>query len=315
MTDYAIQVENLQKLYGNVRAVDGINFAIKPGELVGFLGNNGAGKSTTMRVLTTYLPASSGYARVAGYDVMYQSDEVRKRLGYLPESVPLYPEMRVEEYLNFRAKLKGVERAGRTARIDYCLNRCRIKEVRRRLLSTLSKGYRQRVGLADSLLADPPVLIFDEPLSGLDPVQQEETLNTIRDLREAHTVLFSSHHLPDVEKICDRVIIINRGKIKFDGYLSEIRDAAPTLIVEARGTMAQLQAIVDSMDGLTSSKILPTEPDDEHFLMLELEAPAGRDIREQVAKKCFEKGHPVRRLELYYPSLEEIYMQTAVLSE
>ena len=156
MVQPAIQVQDLVKHYGPVVAVDRINFEVGRGELVGFLGNNGAGKSTTMRVLTTFMPASSGFARVAGFDVMYQSDDVRRNLGYLPESVPLYPEMRVEEYLQYRAKIKGVERTGRPKRIDYCLERCRIKEVRRRLLGTLSKGYRQRVGLADTLLADPP---------------------------------------------------------------------------------------------------------------------------------------------------------------
>src|SRR5262245_176002 len=176
----AIEVRDLCKNYGPVKAVDRISFDVAAGELVGFLGNNGAGKTTTMRVLTTFMPASSGRAALAGYDVMYQSDEVRRRLGYLPESVPLYSEMRVEEYLVYRAKLKGVERSVRTRRIDYCFDRCRIRSVRRRLLGTLSKGYRQRVGLADTLLAEPPVLILDEPLSGLDPVQQEETLASIR---------------------------------------------------------------------------------------------------------------------------------------
>ncbi len=231
---HAIQVSDLSKFFGAVRAVDGISFNVAPGELVGFLGNNGAGKSTTMRVLTTFMPARSGTASVAGFDVMYQSHEVRARLGYLPESVPLYPEMRVEEYLAYRAKLKNVDRTIRTKRIEYCLDRCRIREVRRRLLGTLSKGYRQRVGLADTLLADPPVLILDEPLSGLDPVQQEETLAAIRELGGQHTVLFSSHHLPDVEKICDRVIIINRGGIKFDGKLSDIRAKVPTMILEGK---------------------------------------------------------------------------------
>ena len=186
-----------------------------------------------MRILTTCLPASSGYAWLAGFDVMYQSMEVRKRIGYLPESVPLYPEMRVREYLSYRAKLKGVERAGRTARIDYCLEKCRIKEVQNRLLGTLSKGYRQRVGLADAMLADPPILILDEPTSGLDPVQISETLNTIRELGGQHTVLLSTHILSEVEKVCERVIIINKGRIKFDDTLKSIADREPML--RARG--------------------------------------------------------------------------------
>src|SRR5436190_17952910 len=206
-----IQVDNVTKLFGPVLAVDQVTFNISEGEIVGFLGPNGAGKTTTLRILTSFLPATYGVATIAGHDVMTDSMAARRHIGYLPESVPLYPEMRVEEYLAYRAKLKGVDRTARAVRIDYCLDRCRIKEVRRRLLGTLSKGYRQRVGLADTLLADPPVLILDEPLSGLDPVQQEETLASIRALGGQHTVLFSTHHLPDVEKVCNRVIIINQG--------------------------------------------------------------------------------------------------------
>src|SRR5262245_27623337 len=214
MATPAIKVQDLSKSYGPVLAVDHVSFEVAPGELVGFLGPNGAGKSTCMRILTTFLPASSGYAWLAGFDVMYQSMEVRQRIGYLPESVPLYPEMRVNEYLSYRARLKGVERAGRTARIDYCMDKCRIKEVKTRLLGTLSKGYRQRVGLADALLADPPILILDEPTSGLDPLQIDETLKTIRELGGRHTVLLSTHILTEVEKVCERVMIINKGRVR-----------------------------------------------------------------------------------------------------
>jgi ABC-2 type transport system ATP-binding protein len=164
-----IQVERLTKYFGPVLAVNQVSFQIEKNEIVGLLGNNGAGKTTIMRILTTYLPASSGIARVAGFDVMNDSMEVRRRIGYLPESIPLYPEMRVEEYLHFRAKLKGVERRQRAARVAFCLERCRVAEVSRRLLGTLSKGYRQRVGLADAMIADPPLLILDEPTDGLDP--------------------------------------------------------------------------------------------------------------------------------------------------
>ena len=312
MTQPAIQVQNLCKDYGAIKAVDLINFEVAPGELVGFLGNNGAGKSTTMRILTTYIPASSGYARVGGFDVMYQSAEVRKRLGYLPESVPLYPEMRVEEYLTYRAKLKGVERAGRTKRIDYCLERSRIKEVRRRLLGTLSKGYRQRVGLADTLLSDPPVLILDEPLSGLDPVQQEETLSAIRELGGQHTVLFSSHHLPDVEKVCDRVIISNRGRIKFDGRLSDIRSSVPSVLIEARGTAEQIEPHLRAVSGVLDIKSVPT---DAEYAAFEVKAEAGHDIRETLAKRLHDRGHPIRRLELQREKLEDIYMRISVRGE
>jgi ABC-2 type transport system ATP-binding protein len=315
MTQPAIQVQDLSKFYGPVMAVDRINFDIAPGDLVGFLGNNGAGKTTTMRVLTTYLPASAGLAKVAGYDVMYQADDVRKNLGYLPESVPLYPEMRVEEYLAYRAKLKGVDRSARRKRIDYGLDRCRIREVRRRLLGTLSKGYRQRVGLADTLLGDPKVLILDEPLSGLDPVQQEETLASIRELGGKHTVLFSTHHLPDVEKVCDRVIIINRGRIKFDGRLSDIRANVPLAVVEARGPKAQVEAAIRQFDGVAGVEAIAPEPAEDGVAAFQVRTAAGKDVREGLARKLFEKGFPVRRLELRREKLEDIYMRTSVREE
>src|SRR5437016_5446581 len=208
-----IQVDDLTKLFGPVLAVDHINFQVSRGEIVGFLGPNGAGKTTTMRILTSYLPATSGIAKVAGFDVMTESMDVRRNIGYLPESVPLYSEMRVEEYLTYRAKLKGVERKERQGRLESCLEGCRIREVRRRLIGTLSKGYRQRVGLADALIHDPPILILDEPTAGLDPLQIRETLATIRELSGQHTVLLSTHILSEVESVCRRVIIINKGHI------------------------------------------------------------------------------------------------------
>src|SRR5262249_29692755 len=201
------------KYFGPILAVDSISFQVDRGEIVGFLGPNGAGKTTTMRILTTYLPATSGIAKIAGHDVMTESMEVRRHLGYLPESVPLYPEMRVEEYLTYRAKLKGVDRKERQKRVDYCVERCRVREVRRRLIGTLSKGYRQRVGLADAMIHDPALLILDEPTVGLDPMEINETLELIKQLGEKHTVLLSTHILSEVEKVCQRVIIINLGRI------------------------------------------------------------------------------------------------------
>jgi ABC-2 type transport system ATP-binding protein len=315
MVQPAIQVQDLVKHYGPVVAVDRINFEVGRGELVGFLGNNGAGKSTTMRVLTTFMPASSGFARVAGYDVMYQSDDVRRNLGYLPESVPLYPEMRVEEYLQYRAKIKNVERTGRPKRIDYCLERCRIKEVRRRLLGTLSKGYRKRVGLADTLLADPPVLILDEPLSGLDPVQQEETLKTVKELGGQHTVLFSSHHLPDVEKVCDRVIIIHRGRIKFDGKLSQIAASVPTVVVEAQGAADTVRRVVLDVSGVLEVKDLRADAPSEGWCAFEILAEPGKDVRGSVAGAIHKSGHALRKLELRREKLEDIYMRTALRGE
>src|SRR5437899_261113 len=208
-----IHVENLTKYFGPVCAVNNVSFQVEKNEIVGLLGNNGAGKTTIMRILTTYLPASSGIARVEGHDVMTESMEVRKKVGYLPESIPLYPEMRVEEYLDYRAKLKGVERRERVKRIAYTLERCRVREVSRRLLGTLSKGYRQRVGLADAMLHDPPLLILDEPTDGLDPGQKADTLKMLRELGKDHTIMLSSHLLGEVERLVSRVLIIRRGHL------------------------------------------------------------------------------------------------------
>jgi len=308
MVSPAIEVRNLCKSYGSVMAVDHIDFRVETGELVGFLGLNGAGKTTTMRILTTFMPASSGYATIAGFDVMYQSMDVRRVLGYLPESVPIYPEMRVEEYLATRIKLKGIDRAKRASRIDYCLDRCRIAEVRRRLIGTLSKGYRQRVGLADALLADPPVLIMDEPLSGLDPIQQEETLATIRGLAGQHTVLFSSHQLTDVEKVCDRVIIIHRGKVQFDGKLGSFADRPSRILVEIRGPLGEVQAALNGLDGVIGVR---DGAADDGWTTYELQLGHDRDPREQIARKLAEKGWGLRRLELRRERLEDTFMKVA----
>ncbi|MGL6076490.1 MAG: ABC transporter ATP-binding protein [Fimbriiglobus sp.] len=304
MSRPAIQVENLCKEYGSVLAVDHVSFEVQAGELVGFLGENGAGKSTTMRILTTYLPATSGIARLAGFDVMTESMQVRSQLGYLPESVPLYTDMRVEEYLDFRAKLKLVPRTSRNARIDYCVERCRVKAVRKRVIGTLSKGYRQRVGLAEALLADPKVLILDEPLSGLDPIQQEDTLATIRSLAGDHTVLFSSHHLSDVEKICDRVVIIHKGKIKFDDRLSSLDAKAPRFLFEIRGNQESTGKLLEAFPGVTGLKKLTEQ---EPTTTWEVDTLDGQDLREPITKKLVEQGFGVRRVEVLRHTLQETF--------
>ena len=304
MAGPAIAVENLCKQYGPVLAVDGVSFEIAPGELVGFLGQNGAGKTTTMRILTTFMPASSGRASVAGHDVMYESMGVRNNLGYLQESVPLYPDMRVEEYLTYRAKLKKVGRSARTARVDYCIERCRVKGVRKRLLNTLSKGYRQRVGLADALLADPKVLILDEPLTGLDPIQQDETLGAIRELGGQHTVLFSSHHLPDVEKVCDRVIIIDRGRIRFDDKLSNLSQRAPKYVFEVRGPRDAVEGFFQGYSGVEAVGVKPVA---DGVFEYEVATVGGQDLREPTIQKLVEHRWGVRRVEVRRVKVEDIF--------
>jgi ABC-2 type transport system ATP-binding protein len=224
-----IHVSNLTKYYGDYAAVRDVSFDVPQGQVVGFLGPNGAGKSTTMRILAGYLTATSGRARIAGIDVFWDPVAVRRKIGYMAESCPLYPEMRVHEYLTYRGGIKGLH--GRPSRkaVDRVVQRCWLSDVRRQLIGTLSKGYRQRVGLADALLHDPPVLILDEPTAGLDPSQIRETRQLIRDLGQQHTVLLSTHILSEVEMTCDQAIIIHRGQVAAAGPLEEIRPANQTL--------------------------------------------------------------------------------------
>jgi ABC-2 type transport system ATP-binding protein len=218
-----IVVEHLTKYYGEYPAVRDVSFQVEKGQVVGFLGPNGAGKSTTMRILAGYLTASSGKATIGGKDVFWDPIEARRRIGYMPENCPLYPDMRVDEYLWFRGGLKGLGRSARRQRSGYVLERCWLRDVRRQLIGTLSKGYRQRVGLADALLADPPVLILDEPTAGLDPTQIRETRRLLRELGQQHTMLLSTHILSEVEMSCDSVIIIYQGKVVEDGALADVR--------------------------------------------------------------------------------------------
>src|SRR5262245_31207473 len=299
-----IEVEKLTKYFGPVMAIRDVTFRVESGEIVGFLGPNGAGKTTTMRILTTYLPATRGVAKVAGYDVMTESMQVRQNIGYLPESIPLYSEMRVEEYLAYRAKLKGVGRKERQKRIDYCLDRCRIREVRRRLIGTLSKGYRQRVGLADALVHDPPILILDEPTVGLDPLQIRETLALIKELGQKHTTLLSTHILSEVEAVCERVIIINLGRIGLSDRLAAL-ETQPVILVEARGPADQVAAAVRAVPGV--SQVVKQKAPGDGLCALEVHTADDRDLREAVAQEVAKKGWPLRRLERRRRRLEDAF--------
>jgi ABC-2 type transport system ATP-binding protein len=296
-----IHVEKLTKFFGPVLAVNNVSFQVEKDEIVGLLGNNGAGKTTIMRILTTYLPASSGVARVGGFDVMNDSMEVRKRIGYLPESIPLYPEMRVVEFLDYRAKIKGVDRRQRASRIGYCLERCRIKEVGRRLMGTLSKGYRQRVGLADSMLHDPPLLILDEPTDGLDPGQKQEALGLLRELGRDHTIMLSSHLLTEVETLVQRVIIINRGHLGLAKKLSEL-EHEPVIVVEVRGPVEQVASTLRSTDGVSQVTHQPLE---DGLSLYEVRTHQHKDLREAVSQRLAKNGWPIRRLDLKRRSLQD----------
>ena len=300
-----IEVERLSKYFGPVMAIDNITFQVGQNEVVGLLGNNGAGKTTIMRILTTYLPATSGRARVAGHDVMNESMEVRRSIGYLPESVPLYTEMRVEEYLNYRATLKGVSRKERPARVAGVLERCRVREVRRRLLGTLSKGYRQRVGLADSMLHDPPLLILDEPTDGLDPVQKRETLATLKEFGQTHTVLLSTHLLSEVEAICSRVVILDRGHLGIAKKLSEL-ETEPVILVEVRGPADQVASTLRSTDGVTQ---VTHHALADGLTQYEVRTRNNQDLREALAQRIAKNGWGLRRLDLSRRRLEDRFME------
>jgi ABC-2 type transport system ATP-binding protein len=307
-----IEVENLTKYFGPVLAVDDISFRVDQGEIVGFLGPNGAGKTTTIRILTSYLPATSGIARVANHDVMNESMAVRENIGYLPESVPLYPEMRVDEYLLYRAKLKSVDRKARQTRLDYCLEHCRIREVRRRLIGTLSKGYRQRVGLADAMIHDPPILILDEPTVGLDPLQIRETLTLIKNLGEKHTILLSTHILSEVEAVCRRVIIINAGRIGLDKNLADLASDTALILLEVRGPAEQVTNVLKTTDGVAE---VTAKPLGDGLTSFEIRTDRHQDLREAIGQRVVKNGWTIRRLDLQRRKLEDHFVNVVLREE
>ncbi|MEI6084772.1 MAG: ABC transporter ATP-binding protein [Verrucomicrobiota bacterium] len=304
-----IKVENLTKRYAGVTALNGVSFEVKRGEIVGFLGPNGAGKSTTMRILAGFIPASAGSVAVAGFDVFEDSLEVRRHIGYMPENNPLYVDMRVGEYLKFRAKIKGVARSERSDRLDEVLKQTGLVEVRHRVIGQLSKGFRQRVGLADALLAEPDLLILDEPTIGLDPVQILQVRELIKDLGKRHTILISSHILPEVEKTCDRVIIIHHGRILASDTpenLVKTLHAGGLINVEVRGPGTDVQAAMRKVEGVESFECRVGE---DGFVTVSVNPVAGADPREAIYKLVAASGWTLRELSRKRTSLEDIFVQ------
>ena len=303
-----IEVRDLDKNYGSHRAVRGISFQVQPGEVVGFLGPNGAGKTTTIRVLTGYHPATSGTARVAGLDVVRDSLAVRRQIGYLPENVPLYPDMRVVEYLRFRARLKGVRGRSVRAHVDAAMERCGVTEVARKLVGQISRGYRQRVGLADALVARPPILILDEPTSGLDPNQRRKVKDLVRSLATEHTILFSSHILAEVEAVSTRVILIDRGVIRADGTPAELTRAAHEgrrLVVGARAAPEVLRTCLAGLPGLAGEPQTAADADGCATWSADLET--GADPREEAWRRLAAAGILGREIRLVHPTLEDLF--------
>jgi ABC-2 type transport system ATP-binding protein len=305
-----IEVQNLTKRYGSFTAIRDVSFSVAPGEIVGFLGPNGAGKSTTMRILSCFMPASGGSARVAGYDVFRESMEVRRRIGYLPESVPLYSDMRVAPYLDFVAEVKGVPRSARKRRIAEVMDRCLIADVQNRLIRHLSKGYRQRVGLAQAIVSDPHVLILDEPTIGLDPRQIAEIRSLIKALAGEHTVILSTHILPEVSMVCSGVVIINQGAIVAQGPIDRlVEEFFPTarVAVEIAGPRPAVLDGLRTIPGVV--RIEEGNLDGDGPVRLVVESARGRDVRGEIFQLAAQQKWNLLELRQVGMTLEEVFIR------
>ena len=312
-----IEVRKLSKYFGFTRAVQDLSFTVEQGEVLGFLGPNGAGKTTTMKMLTCYLPPSSGSATVLGYDILSDSMEVRRRIGYLPEKNPLYHDMRVEGYLSFVARLKGVDPSSVDGAVDGAVERCGLSEVRRSTIGTLSKGYQQRVGIAQAIVNDPRLLILDEPTIGLDPRQIIDIRKLIRELGENRTVILSSHILPEVSQVCDRIIIINRGRLVAVDSPENLRDRlrrASMTRVRLRDSAARERAeeLTRSIEGVM---MIRADASVDDGAVMVVESAPDRDLREEIARRLVGAGVPL--LEIYNEelSLEDIFIRLVTEEE
>jgi len=303
-----IEVQNLTKRYGPVTAVDDITFRAEPGEILGFLGPNGAGKTTTMRVITGYIPATDGKAFVAGYDVFEQPIEAKRRTGYLPETPPLYPDMTVREYLMFVAKIKGVPRKETVSRVADVMKRTWVSDMANRHCGKLSKGYRQRVGLAQALMHNPDVLVLDEPTAGLDPKQIIETRQLIRALGGSHTIVLSTHILPEVSQTCQRVVIINKGKVVAvdtpDNLTARLR-GSETMYLQVAAPPDALETALNAVPGVTRVSANPAR---DGVLDVEVDSEKGRDVRRELAAAIVNRGWGLLELRPLRMSLEDIFL-------
>lgn len=303
-----IEVRNLTKRYGTKVALDNVSFDVSDGEIVGFLGPNGAGKTTTMRILSTFMPATGGSVRIGGLDVFEDSLEVRRRIGYLPESAPLYDDMRVGEFLSYRGSLKGLHGRKLRKRLHEILPVCGIEDVRDEVIRRLSKGYRQRVGLADALLHDPPLLILDEPTIGLDPNQIRQIREFIKHLGKRHTVLLSTHILSEVEMLCERVIIIQGGKIvaaERTAHLLALMQGGRRVILEVRGPA---EAIVTKLQAVRGVRTVSQEPGGD-WLRFVCVCESGVDIRPDVFALIAQEGWVLRELQAEKANLEDVFVE------
>lgn len=312
-----IEVEHLTKQYGQFPAVKDVSFTVEQGEVLGFLGPNGAGKTTTMRILTCFIPATSGSARVAGFDVFTESLEVRKRIGYLPERVPLYTDMTVDSYLNFVARLKGVPAPSRQAKVKEAKTNCGILDISDRLVGKLSRGYTQRVGIAQALLNDPEVLILDEPTVGLDPNQIVEIRNLIKSLAGKTTIILSTHILPEVSMICDSVAIINEGRIVAKESLDTLeREQRLKVCLVVKGPVEEILSRLSSTDGVESVSLKKSAADVAEGAPFEVISKPGADPRGAISAAIVGSGWELIELRPERSSLEDIFVRvTATESE
>jgi ABC-2 type transport system ATP-binding protein len=309
-----IKVEGLTKRYARTVAVDNISFEVEKGQIVGFLGPNGAGKTTTMRVLTCFLPPTSGTATVAGFDVLENPMEVKRRIGYLPETPPVYPEMEVDEYLTFVGRLKGISSGEIKRRVDEVAGRCAIGDVRKKLIGKLSKGYRQRVGLAQAIIHNPEVLILDEPTSGLDPKQIIEIRELLKSLAGEHTIILSTHILSEVEHSCERVIIISQGKLvaidSVDNLTNRLRGSEAVALeiepVDGRPNPVDVQQRLEQVSGV--SRVLMKDSKNGR-INFEVESLQGRSVRSDLARSVVQSGWNLSELRAVGLSLEDIFLQ------
>jgi ABC-2 type transport system ATP-binding protein len=315
-----IKVQGLTKRYARTVAVDNINFEVEKGQIVGFLGPNGAGKTTTMRVLTCFLPPTAGTANVAGFDVIENPMEVKKRIGYLPETPPLYPEMEVTEYLRFTGRLKGIASAEIDNKVDEVVGRCALGEVRTRLIGKLSKGYRQRVGLAQAIIHNPDVLVLDEPTAGLDPKQIIEIRELLKHLAGDHTIILSTHILSEVEQSCERVIIINHGKLVAIDSVANLTKrlrgseamAVEIEVADGRPNPSEVQQRLETISGI--SRVMMKDSRDGR-LAFEVESLQGRHVRAELARTVVNAGWNLSELRPVALSLEDIFLQLTAAEE
>ncbi|HWP45830.1 MAG TPA: ABC transporter ATP-binding protein [Candidatus Limnocylindrales bacterium] len=311
-----IVVENLTKYYGTLPAIQGVSFRVEKGEILGFLGPNGAGKTTTMRILTGFMPATSGTATVAGYDVFKDSLEVRKRIGYLPENVPIYNDMEVWAYLNFVTEVKGVPKKLRKEKIQQVIKSCGLESVSNRLIKNLSKGYRQRVGLAQALVNDPEVLILDEPTMGLDPKQITDIRHLIKELATEKTIILSSHILPEVSMICQRVVIINQGKVVAEDTTENLTSRSQTsrrILLQVDGPSEAVLKILKEVNGV--NRVQRKDQVTGNIFNYEVEASKDRDVRRDLAHAIVQSGNGLLELRPVEISLEDVFVKLVTEEE